>query len=99
MVRFLLLSILLTLVLRSLNGLWRGMIRGMQGETRSTGQRRSPGSVTQTSVHMERDPVCGTFVVAERAVVLTTAGGRLHFCSDACRDKYSASMPAHGRTA
>jgi YHS domain-containing protein len=102
MVRFLLLSILLTLVLRSLNGLWVGMIRGMQNEPRAGGPTRGPSSVSKNSVHMERDPVCGTFVVPERAVVLTTGNGRLHFCSAECRDKYSenaASMPVHGRTA
>ncbi|MFN7980266.1 MAG: hypothetical protein U0Q11_00240 [Vicinamibacterales bacterium] len=102
MVRFLLLSILLTLVFRSLNGLWSGVIRGMQGDVRPSEPSRRTGNVPQTSVHMERDPVCGTFVVPERAIALTTGGGRLHFCSVECRDKYranAATAPAHGRTA
>jgi len=102
MVRFLLLSILLTLALRALNRLWSGVIRGMQSEPRESGPSRGTSTISKTSVHMERDPVCGTFVVPERAVALTTRNGQLHFCSAECRDKYrenSASMPAHGRTA
>lgn len=103
MVRFILLSILLTFVLRAVNRLWSGVIRGMQGgDTRSAGPTRGASSVQRNSVHMERDPVCGTFVVPERAIALTTGSGRVHFCSVECRDKYrehDASMPAHGRTA
>jgi YHS domain-containing protein len=44
---------------------------------------------------MERDPVCGTFVVPERAVSLAEASGRMYFCSAACRDRYRANPPAH----
>jgi hypothetical protein len=39
---------------------------------------------------MERDPVCGTFVVPERAVKLTTGREDRFFCSVACRDAYRA---------
>jgi YHS domain-containing protein len=43
---------------------------------------------------MARDPVCGTYVVPERAVALndvsTGAAGRVFFCSTACRDQYRA---------
>jgi len=45
------------------------------------------------SVHMERDPVCGTYVVAERAIRLSDGARDVYFCSAACRDKY------HARTA
>jgi YHS domain-containing protein len=37
---------------------------------------------------MVRDPVCGTFVLPERAVTLMDGRSRLFFCSEACRDKY-----------
>jgi len=42
------------------------------------------------SVQMTRDPVCGTFVVPERAVSLSVGRERVYFCSTACRDKYRA---------
>jgi YHS domain-containing protein len=52
---------------------------------------------------MQRDPVCGTFVVPERAIALSgSRGERLYFCSIECRDKYRArpeSSAVHGRTA
>jgi YHS domain-containing protein len=44
----------------------------------------------QQGVAMARDPVCGTFVVADRAVTLVDGRSRVYFCSNACRDKYRA---------
>lgn len=42
------------------------------------------------SAKMVRDPVCGTFVLPERAVSLGDGRGRAYFCSEACRDTYRA---------
>jgi len=39
---------------------------------------------------MERDPVCGTFVVPDRELSLRVGQQHLYFCSAACRDKYRA---------
>jgi YHS domain-containing protein len=39
---------------------------------------------------MVRDPVCGTFVVPERALTITNGREQVHFCSTTCRDKYRA---------
>jgi YHS domain-containing protein len=39
---------------------------------------------------MVRDPVCGTFVVPERAVTIADGRTTVSFCSEACRDKYRA---------
>jgi uncharacterized protein len=47
-------------------------------------------SVPQRGVQMVRDPVCGTFVLPERAVTLVDGRSRQFFCSAACRDKYRA---------
>ena len=103
MIRFILLSILLTILLRALSRLWAGVIRGMQdGGSGTYGAGPRP---PQRGVHMQRDPVCGTFVVPERAVALSAGGGqRIYFCSTECRDKYrarpeSSPAPVHGRTA
>ncbi len=43
------------------------------------------------SVHMERDPVCGTFVIPDRAVSMSVGRHHVYFCSTACRDKYRPS--------
>jgi len=37
---------------------------------------------------LRKDPVCGTFVSEAISVKLKTPAGTLHFCSEACRDKY-----------
>lgn len=106
MLRFILLSILLTIVFRALSRLWAGVVRGMQVGPDSVGQRPRPGSarVPQRGVQLARDPICGTFVVPGRAVALSTSSSeRLYFCSTACRDSYRAQQagpaPVHGRTA
>jgi YHS domain-containing protein len=39
---------------------------------------------------MVRDPVCGTYVIPDRAVPLLDGSQRVYFCSATCRDKYRA---------
>jgi YHS domain-containing protein len=90
MIRFLLLSILLTIVLRAASGLWSGILRGLQ-EQGGDGSRGRRGQVPQQGVQMVRDPVCGTFVVREHALTIPGAAGpAVYFCSAECRDKYRA---------
>jgi YHS domain-containing protein len=63
---------------------WRlvdGIIDGVRGP-------RPRHQAPQQSVSMVRDPVCGTFVLPERAVALVSGEARLFFCSDRCRDEY-----------
>jgi uncharacterized protein len=90
--RYILLFLLAVFVLRALWRLLRGFIEGFSQPPRGT-------RVPQRGVQMMRDPVCGTFVVPDRAVMLTEGSQRLFFCSDACRDTYRNRSPAHGRTA
>ena len=106
MLRFILLSILLTILFRALSRLWAGVVRGMQVGPDAGRQQSRAGStrVPQRGVQMARDPICGTFVVPERAVALSTSSNeRLYFCSTDCRDTYRSQQaghaPAHGRTA
>jgi YHS domain-containing protein len=107
MIRFLLLSILLTILFRAVSRLWTGIVRGMQGQDAFTVRGHRGSGVPQRGVQMARDPICGTFVVPERAVALSVAGGeRLYFCSTTCRDTYrantstqSSAATAQGRTA
>ena len=49
-----------------------------------------PGSRTATAAKMTRDPVCGTFILPDRALSIADGRGRVYFCSEACRDKYRA---------
>jgi uncharacterized protein len=95
---FLLISILLS---RWFWHLIAAFLAGLRGESSRTTPPPSQG------VQMVRDPVCGTFVLPERAVTLSVGRERLYFCSTACRDNYrarpstSSGRPerAHGRTA
>jgi len=81
LVRFALFIILAFFVARAFWRLLDGIVEGASG-----GSRRQ---VSQRGVQMVRDPVCGTFLVADRAVTLVDGRSRVYFCSDACRAKYA----------
>jgi YHS domain-containing protein len=89
MLRFALLAILIPLIARMF---WRAVDHFIEGITGQSAQTRHPASRPQApqGVQMVRDPVCGTFVLPERAVTLLDGRSRVFFCSDACRDKYRA---------
>jgi hypothetical protein len=86
------LDVLFTLfAIRAIWKLLQGVIEGLSGTPSSRGPRQAPPSGPPAhGVQMARDPVCGTYVVPERA--LSIGGGRqpVYFCSAACRDKYLA---------
>jgi YHS domain-containing protein len=66
---------------------WRlvdGVVAGISGPPRDKSQTPA------RRVSMVRDPVCGTFVVPERARMITDGRTQVFFCSDACRDQYLA---------
>jgi YHS domain-containing protein len=65
----------------------------------ASGQPPASGATPQRGVAMARDPVCGTFVVRERALSIGDGTGRVFFCSSECRDKYQAGTRPAGRTA
>ena len=95
MLRLALFIVLGIIVARAFWRLVDGIVEGVSG--RPTGGR---GRVPTRGVQMVRDPVCGTFVVPERAVTLVHGRSRLFFCSDACRDRYRAERDSReGRTA
>ena len=85
MLRLALILILFVFIARAFWRLVDGVIEG-------AGNRR--GHVPSRGVHMVRDPVCGTYVLPERAVTLTDGPRHVHFCSTACRDKYQAARTA-----
>ena len=67
-----------------------GVVQGMSGGPSQSAQSRGPSAPPAQGVHMERDPVCGTFVVPDRELSLRMGHQQLYFCSAACRDKYRA---------
>ena len=82
LLRVVLLLVLIAFVARSFWRLVDGVIEGV------TGRRRT--EIPNRGVPMVRDPVCGTFVLPDRAVSLTEGRRQMFFCSTACRDKYRA---------
>ncbi len=82
MLRLALLLLLAILVTRALWKLVSGIVDGIAGAQ----GRQAP----KKAVQMARDPVCGTFVVPDRAVALTERDGPVYFCSSTCRDRYRA---------
>jgi len=94
MSRLVLLLILLIIVARIFSRVTNAFREGMQH-----GAQRAPRPTTQ-AVPMARDPVCGTFVLPERAVTLVHGRTPVYFCSETCRDKYRTQREAvEGRTA
>jgi YHS domain-containing protein len=97
MVRIALLLVLFIVVARAF---WRVVDNVIEA---ATGEPRRGGGVRAQSVAMARDPICGTFVVRERALSLTDGATQVFFCSDACREQYRAralkNRAAKGRTA
>lgn len=84
--------LLLLLVMFFARAVWRlveGVVQGALGPQGPATQPR-PRQGPQ-AVKMARDPVCGTYVVPEKAVTMTRGREQIFFCSDACRSKYRES--------
>jgi YHS domain-containing protein len=88
--RFILLMIVIRVIWRFLGGI----IDGLSGDSssRSSGRRRrdgvGPGAGGVTSVPLVRDPVCGTYVVREKALTTGSGDRTQFFCSEKCRDEF-----------
>ena len=80
-VRVVLFLVLAILLARALWRLLDGIVEGARGPS---------GGVPTRGLAMVRDPVCGTFVLPDRAVTLFDGRTTVSFCSEACRDKYRA---------
>jgi YHS domain-containing protein len=90
-------AVLLLFIGRAALSLWGGISEGLKGPARS-------GGVPSRGVQMARDPVCGTFVVRDRAITLAEGREQVYFCSVECREKYRSRPGARrerveGRTA
>jgi YHS domain-containing protein len=100
----LLLLVFAMVMARAISRVMGGVMEGLSGRA----SRSEGGNVPARGVQMVRDPVCGTFVIPDRAVALSVGSGRVFFCSANCRDKYrarpstqsaSSGSPVEGRTA
>ncbi len=86
-VLYLLISILLITFLRGVIGI---IAKGFSDLFKAEAPGRAEPSTprTETVGELKRDPVCGTYVAATASVKKTVRGEIIHFCSDACRNKY-----------
>ena len=71
---------------------WR-LVDGIAAGVRGT-PPDGRGQVPTRGVPMVRDPVCGTFVLPDHALMVADGRARVFFCSNACRDKYRAERHA-----
>jgi len=81
-VRILVVLFLLRLVMRFFGGVVRGYS--------SPGPSRKPNQpATREGGHLVRDPHCGTYVPASRALRVGSGDNAMFFCSEACRSAWA----------
>ncbi|HXD72507.1 MAG TPA: hypothetical protein VN628_02165 [Vicinamibacterales bacterium] len=76
----------------AIRAIWRllqGIMAGMSGDASDSrrGERSAPPA---QGVQMVKDPMCGTYVIPERALSASVGRETVYFCSAACRDKFRA---------
>jgi YHS domain-containing protein len=79
MLRALLGLLLFLYIVRALVRLLHGIAEGM-----STTRETQPPAVA-----LQRDPVCGTYVVPSRALTSGTGAATRFFCSERCREAWA----------
>ena len=83
MIAWLLRLIVAVLIVRAVWRFLAGVAQGLQPPS-STAGTRGPSPVA-----LARDPICGTYVVPERALTIGRGDDIQYFCSKRCRDQYS----------
>jgi uncharacterized protein len=87
LLRFVLLFLLATLVVRAFRRLVAGVIDG------ASPARDRRGGPPDRGVQMVRDPICGTFLPPADAISLTERGGAVrYFCSEKCREAFKVRV-------
>ena len=76
--------ILILIILRIIWRLVMGPFRRPRHERRAA----------RTSMPLKRDPVCGTYVLPDRAVRTGSGDDTVYFCSENCRARYQEERPA-----
>ena len=82
MLLLLLRTVLIVLLVQAVWRLVGGIVEGSAGAASRLPRERPP-------VPLERDPICGTYVVRSRAVTLAGRDGVKYFCSEQCRRAYA----------
>ena len=91
MLGWLLRLLLLFMLVRALMLIVGGLIRGLIGAAQVPDEPRQgtgAGSVARSHGTLVQDPVCGTYILQERALPMKTAGGTAFFCSERCREQW-----------
>ena len=78
---FWILRIIIILIILRL--LWRMIMGPMRRPRAERGARGKKGSLP-----LVRDPVCGTYLLPDRAIKEGSGDQTLYFCSETCRAKY-----------
>lgn len=88
--------LLLFLLIRALILLLRGVLRGAVPVAHPPSQPRARDPLSRGT--LVQDPVCGTYVLQDRALSLRTRSGETaFFCSEGCRSAYMMRRrPRHG---
>jgi YHS domain-containing protein len=94
MVRLVLFVILFVFIARAFWRVIDNVIEAASGQPPGARTARGP-----SAAKMVRDPVCGTFLLPDRAVSIAGARGRVYFCSEACRDQYRPSGSGRAKSA
>jgi YHS domain-containing protein len=89
LVRLLLFFVAISVIRSVVQGVVRAYRGGSSG---SASQRPSGGPSTSPdgSTLLHQDPVCGTYVAASSSLRKIIKGKVYHFCSEECRDRFSA---------
>ena len=80
-------SLRIILILLVLRLIWRFVAGLIDGVAAPRGQVRGG----RQAVPLVKDPVCGTYVVRDRALSASANGETGWFCSEKCRDTWRAS--------
>ncbi len=85
---YLLVSVFLIAFLRAVIGLIGKAVAGLFEPSAPRSTRSARGGF---GGELKKDPVCGTFVSVSSSLQKTVGGETYHFCSPACRDKFTGS--------
>lgn len=87
----LLISIVVIAVVRAVAGFLLKSFGAFFSTAPPPRQQRSQASSLPLTGELKRDPVCGTYIVAETSLQQTVNGSTQYFCSARCRDEFVAT--------
>ncbi|MEO7142600.1 MAG: YHS domain-containing protein [Bryobacteraceae bacterium] len=92
-VLYLIVSVLLLSVLRSVMGV---ILKGF-ADLFGTPARQDPAAARTAANlplggELKKDPECGTYIAVATSIKKTVGGETYHFCSTECRDKFVARL-------